>query len=110
MPRRPGFSFGPKRKSFKAGGMKINTKGLRVTSTSVGGKNFRVNLSGRGVRTTARIPGTNIRLRSSGGGGRRARATSVATTAQLEQKRGCLRGCFPVLLVVVILLIVLAVV
>lgn len=47
-----------KRKAYNVGGVKVNTKGYRVTSTSVGGKRFRANMSRRGVQTTTKIPGT----------------------------------------------------
>ena len=50
MPRRRGFSFGPKRKSYKTPGMRLNTKGYRATSVSYGGKGARVNISKRGTR------------------------------------------------------------
>lgn len=50
MPRRKSFGFGPKRKSYKSPGMRVNTKGYRLTSVSYGGKGARVNVSKRGTK------------------------------------------------------------
>lgn len=50
-------SFGPKRKSYGSGNVKLNTKGYRATSASFGPKGARVNVSKRGVRMSSRRSG-----------------------------------------------------
>ena len=54
MARRKTFALGPKRKSYSSGGMRVNTKGYRVTSTSFGPKGARVNMSKRGMKMNGR--------------------------------------------------------
>lgn len=53
---------GSKRKSYKAGPINLNTKGLVGTSVSAGGKDSRLDYSGRGLRTSPVVPRTNIRF------------------------------------------------
>jgi len=77
-----------KRNVYNVGGLKVNTKGYRVTSTSVGGKRFHTNMSRRGVRTTTKIPGTQVRVR--------------------HTKQGCLPGCVPMLALGVLVMAVIA--
>ena len=50
MPRRKSFGFGPKRKSYRAPGVRVNTKGYCLKSVSYGGKGARVNVSKRGTK------------------------------------------------------------
>lgn len=103
MRRRSRLSFGPKRKSFRLGPVKYNTKSGIPTSASVGGKAWRINASARGVRTTSRIPGTRIRVHNSLSSQTRRQAQSAAhSTQEPATKRGCVRGCFPALALVVV--------
>jgi hypothetical protein len=90
----------------KLGPLRQNYKGIIPTSTSLGNENFRVNVSDRGTRTTAKIPGTNIRTHGYSGTGRR-RASTHAASAQEEsgKKKGCLRGCSPLVLILVVLVV-----
>ena len=113
MARRRNLFSGPKRKSYKAGPIKLNTKGFVGTSVSVGGKNSRLNLSSRGLRTSTKIPGTNIRVEGHAGTGRRRKANVPAPVhagAESAKKKGCLRGCSPLVLLLVTALIVLVIV
>lgn len=106
MPRRR--SFGPKRKSFGKG-LRLNTKGGIPTSVSVGGRGFRVNASGRGVRTTTRNPITGTRYTSSSGNNRQSQQVipaSLPNDASTQKKKGCMRGCLPFFAIVVIVLLV----
>jgi hypothetical protein len=108
MPRRKRFFSGPKRRSVKMGPVKSNYKGVLPTSTSIGGRNARINMSSRGIRSSTKIPGTNIRTESWWGPGRRK---SSVPEIQQEQarKKGCLKGCSPILVILVIAAVLLIV-
>jgi hypothetical protein len=106
MPRRKSLFPGPKRRSAKMGPLRQNYKGIVPTSTSFGNANARVNVSSRGTRTSVKIPGTNIRMRGSSGTGRRRKAAVAQagpTGSDVAKKRGCLPGCSPLVLVLLIL-------
>jgi hypothetical protein len=71
------------RKSKSFGPFRINLSKSGV-GYSVGGKGFRTGISGSGRKyTTFNIPGTGLGYRTSGSGGRRARA---------QGQRGCAVG------------------
>ena len=112
MPRRKSV-FPTGRKSFGKG-VRINTKWGMPTSVSAGGKALRVNVSGKGTRTTAGIPGTPIRTTAWSGSGRKRRRTvspeHVETSGDRKGRRGC--GCLPfgfwAIVVIAVILIILA--
>jgi hypothetical protein len=93
--------FGRRRKSFRSGRVKLNTKGGLPTSVSIGGKNQRLNI-GRQTRITTRIPGTSVRTTHTLRSGRRSKSGRAAT-APVTRQRGCLGGCSPGVLLIVIL-------
>lgn len=103
MRRRKRLSFGPKRKSLKVGPARYNFKGGIPTSTSIGGKSWRLNVGRRGVRTTSRIPGTRMRVHNSLGT-KSPRKTRLAPqpTQNDPTKRGCIRGCFPIIVLIIV--------
>lgn len=104
MRRRRQFSLGPKRKSLKVGPVKYNFKGGIPTSTSIGGKSWRMNVGRRGIRTTSRIPGTRIRVQNTYGAQPRPQTRGLdKPTQELPKKRGCLRGCFQAFALIVVL-------
>jgi hypothetical protein len=82
-----------------------------VTCFAIGSREpVRTTSDGRGTRTTAKIPGTNIRTHEFFGAGRRWKASPHAASAQEESgnERGCLRGCSPLVLIPVVLLALIA--
>lgn len=68
------MGWGRRRKGFKVGRTRINVGKRGITSVSTGGRGFRVNLSKRGTRVSAGIPGTRLRYRGRLGGRGRVRA------------------------------------
>ena len=111
MPRRKSLFPGPKRRSVKMGPLRQNYKGIIPTSTSFGSKIARVNVSGRGTRTSVKIPGTNIRMRGSSGGGRNRKGPLTGAQLQPEpaKKKGCLRGCSPLVLILIVVVVLVVV-
>ena len=77
-----GFRF---RKSFRVmPGVRLNvSKG--GFSTSIGGKGLTANLSKRGVRATAGLPGTGLSYSKLLGGGRKGKAASVSADMPLPR-------------------------
>ncbi|WP_338012194.1 DUF4236 domain-containing protein [Celeribacter ethanolicus] len=71
------------KKSFKiAPGVRLNV-GKTRSSLSIGGKGLTTNISKRGVKTTASIPGTGLSYSTNPSGGKRASAKKNAPKAAL---------------------------